>query len=50
MTHIEIAVNSRFSIGASGGGSKTDDAYIKMRPFRNRDSRKLFFVDPFKED
>jgi hypothetical protein len=58
MTHIEIAVNSRFSIGASGGGSGTtdlraaieDDAYIKMRPFRNRDSRKLFFVDPFKED
>lgn len=58
MTHIEIAVNSRFSIGASGGGSGTtnlkaaieDDAYIKMRPFRNRDSRKLFFADPFEED
>jgi cell wall-associated NlpC family hydrolase len=57
MNHVEIVVHPGLSLGASGGGSKVDnlqmailkDAYIKMRPYRDRDSRALYFVDPFKE-
>ena len=52
-THVELAINSKLSIGASGGGSKTDsvqdaiahNAYIKIRPIENRgDSRKLYYA------
>lgn len=58
MTHVEIVVHPGLSLGASGGGSKIDtlqmaierDAYIKMRPYQGRDSRTLYFADPFKED
>lgn len=55
MTHIEIVVHKGISLGASGGGSKTltladaieQNAYIRARPFKDRDARKLFFADPF---
>lgn len=58
MTHTEIVVHRGISLGASGGGSSTltladaiqRDAYIKARPFRGRDGRKLFFADPFKDE
>lgn len=44
INHVEIAVNSRLSIGARGGGNKIitvadaikHDAFIKLRPFHNR--------------
>lgn len=57
MTHIEIVVHYGISLGASGGGSKTltladaieQNAYIRARPYKGRDNRKLFFADPFKE-
>lgn len=57
MAHVEIVVHPGLSLGASGGGSRTDtlqdaidqDAYIKMRPYQDRDARTLYFVDPFKE-
>lgn len=53
--HVEICIDSVFSIGASGGGSSTNtladaikqNAYIKIRPFRSRDGI-YGFVDPFK--
>ena len=54
--HVEFCIDSKHSIGASGGGSKTltvadavkQNAFIKIRPFRSR--RYLWgFVDPFKE-
>lgn len=53
--HVELCLNDTLSIGASGGGSKTQDlqdaidqnAYIKVRPFRQRRMIKGF-LDPFK--
>jgi len=53
--HVELCLNDTLSIGASGGGSKTQDrqdaidqnAYIKIRPFRQRSMIKGF-LDPFK--
>ena len=53
--HVEICINPRQSIGASGGGSKTltqedairHNAYIKIRPINSRTGEKLY-VDPFK--
>lgn len=52
--HVELCLNDRFSIGASGGGSKTkteadairQNAYIKIRPFRRRKNI-AGFKDPF---
>lgn len=54
--HVEICVNDKFSIGASGGGSQTTsvakaiehNAFIKMRPMVSRPMI-LGYVDPFKE-
>lgn len=54
-THIEIAINSWQTIGASGGGSRTltiedairDNAFIKVRPINSR-SDLLGYVDLFK--
>jgi len=53
--HVEICYNSRFSIGASGGGrfvrSRDDailhNAFIKLRPIESRSGRRIY-VDPFK--
>jgi len=52
--HVEMCLDDELSIGASGGGSKTNtiqdavrqNAYIKVRPFRSRSGIKGF-VDPF---
>ena len=52
--HVELCLDSKFSIGASGGGGKTrtikdaikQNAYIKIRPFRSRNGI-YGFVDPF---
>lgn len=54
--HVEFAVNEDLCIGASGGGSKTQDrqdaidqdAYIKIRPWKTRKNVKGF-IDPFKK-
>ena len=43
--HVELCLDEKFSIGASGGGSKTttpfdaikQNAYVKVRPFRTRE-------------
>jgi NlpC/P60 family len=56
IVHVELCLDDVFSIGASGGGSKTltkadaikQNAYIKVRPFRSR-SGIACFADPFKE-
>jgi len=53
LTHVEFCINEDFTIGASGGGSKTittedainQNAFIKVRPIR---SGYLKIVDPFK--
>jgi cell wall-associated NlpC family hydrolase len=58
MVHVEIVVHVNLSLGASGGGSRTQtlqdaieqDAYIKMRPFKDRNNKPLFYADPFKDD
>ena len=52
--HIEYAISEFLCIGASGGGSKTNDkqdainqnAYIKVRPWGSR-PRVKGFIDPF---
>jgi hypothetical protein len=52
--HVEMCITSDLSIGASGGGSRTDslqdaidqNAYIKIRPFETRKGVKGF-MDPF---
>lgn len=52
--HVEFCLNEELSIGASGGGSTTltqadaisQNAYIKIRPFRSRGNLN-YFVDPF---
>lgn len=52
--HVEMCVDTRRSIGASGGGGDTvtvqdaieADAYIKIRPFRGRGPVRAF-CDPF---
>ena len=52
--HVELCLDDTFSIGASGGGSKTlttadaihQNAYIKVRPFRTRNDIHGF-ADPF---
>lgn len=54
--HVEFCLSDRFSVGASGGDSTTDDiadaikqnAYIKIRPIK-RGNALMKFVDPFKE-
>ena len=56
ITHIEMCVNDKLSIGASGGGSKTltledailQNAFIKIRPIQSRKDI-VGFLDPFKE-
>lgn len=52
--HVELCLDDIFSIGASGGGSKTvteadairQNAYLKVRPLRSR-SGIYGFADPF---
>jgi cell wall-associated NlpC family hydrolase len=52
--HVEICLDTRLSIGASGGGSRTrtiedaikQNAFIKIRPFNTRKNIKGF-ADPF---
>jgi len=52
--HVELCLDERFSIGASGGGSKIlseydavkQNAYIKVRPFRTRNGI-AGFCNPF---
>jgi cell wall-associated NlpC family hydrolase len=52
--HVEYCLDSRLSIGASGGGSKTitvedaikQNAYIRIRPFRERTGI-AGYCDPF---
>ncbi len=52
--HVEICIDEKFSIGASGGGSKTlsefdaikQNAYIKARPFKTRNGI-AGFSNPF---
>jgi len=56
ITHIEMCINNKLSIGASGGGSKTltledailQNAFIKIRPIQSRKDI-VGFIDPFKE-
>lgn len=51
--HVEYCLDSEFTIGASGGGSRTkteadairDNAYIKIRPINER--RGPIYVNPF---
>ncbi|MEW6015788.1 MAG: NlpC/P60 family protein [Candidatus Zixiibacteriota bacterium] len=55
--HVEFCLSDKFSVGASGGDSTTDDiadaikqnAYIKIRPIQ-RANFLMKFVDPFAED
>jgi cell wall-associated NlpC family hydrolase len=52
--HVELCLDDKLSIGASGGGINTvtkqdaidQNAYIKIRPFRSRSFLKGF-LDPF---
>jgi len=52
--HVEFCIDDKLSIGASGGGSRTktaadaisQNAYIKIRPFRSRNGIAAF-CDPF---
>lgn len=52
--HIEMCINNDLTLGASGGGSRTNtqadaisqNAYIKIRPWRTR-NRIIGFMDPF---
>ena len=54
-SHIEIMLNNKLAIGASGGGSKTltiadainQNAFIKVRDIYSRNNI-LGFIDPFK--
>jgi len=54
ITHVEFCIDSKYSIGASGGGRKTltavdairDNAFIKLRPIK-RDRKVTCVVDPF---
>jgi len=54
--HVEMCISPNLSIGASGGGSKTNieadairqNAYVKIRPFRERKGAAIQrIVDPF---
>lgn len=56
IVHVEFCLDDTLSIGASGGGSATEDevdsilqnAYIKVRPFAPRTGHAtLYYVDPF---
>ncbi len=57
VVHVEMCIDDKLSIGASGGGSKTltvadaieQNAFIKIRPFRSR-RHILGFIDPFNEE
>ena len=54
VTHVEIAISTKYSIGASGGTSRTrtkadamkDGAFIKIRPIKLRGSHRLVYADP----
>lgn len=54
IVHVEYCLDGGLSIGASGGGSGTitvgdataQNAYIKVRPFRNRGGRAVVFRQP----
>ena len=54
IVHVELCINDRLALGASGGGSRTvtvqdaieQDAYIKLRPFASRPNI-AGFVNPF---
>lgn len=54
-THVELLLDDTLSIGASGGGSKTQslvdavaaNAYIKVRPWSTRGGTLVGFADPF---
>jgi cell wall-associated NlpC family hydrolase len=56
-THIEFVIREGFTIGASGGGSRTmtredairQNAYVKIRPIATR-STPSALVDPFEEN
>ena len=55
IVHVEYCINEKYSIGASGGTSKTitkenairDNAFIKVRPIK-RDRKIAGYIDPFK--
>ena len=55
-THVEMLIDRKRTIGASGGGSATttkddairDNAFVKMRPIDYR-GKSYKIVDPFKE-
>lgn len=55
IVHVEMCIDDRHSVGASGGGGATitiedaiqRNAYIKVRPFRTRPHIRGF-LDPFK--
>ena len=57
ITHIEMMIDDKRTIGASGGGSKTltegdairQNAYVKFRPLIFR-STPFAIVDPFRDD
>lgn len=57
IVHVEFLLDREFSIGASGGGSRTltrrdavkQNAYIKIRPWDTRGGNKIL-VDPFMEE
>lgn len=54
VVHVEYCIDNSYTIGASGGGSKTTteekawqhNAYVKVRPI-NHDRGRVSFVDPF---
>ena len=54
-THVEYCISQDYTIGASGGGSRTtnmaeaikQNAYIKVRPICRRIGR-VWFVDPYR--
>jgi len=55
-THVEMAVDKYYTVGAAGGNSSTltrddaarQDAFIRMRPIEYRGISKLKICDPFK--
>lgn len=52
-THIELGIDNKHTIGASGGGSKTltkedairDNAFVKCRPVNTNDTREIIYLD-----
>ena len=56
-THVEMAIDAYYTVGAAGGGSSTltredavrQNAFIRMRPIEYRGTASLVICDPFKE-